>query len=184
MFLSRMLAIACCSLATASVAQAADPAAFSVLLNDTAGKPMMFQSATALKKGDVIKISSFNAQPVMILQIAMCNSDCPAMHLVKTISLTPYWRNVASTNQNFVVPEDGHVSFWVQRLGGVADIPVMTRNHTTYLQIVDPLLSFATPELYPNTPPMAVSSVQVDDSTLLARFYHRTFVTVSLADAN
>lgn len=181
---SRLLAVACFSMAMASLAHAADNAVFSVLVNNSAGKAIMFQSSATLKKGDVIKIHAFNAEPVMILQVAMCDSDCPHMHLVKTISLTPYFVGAANTNQRFVVPKDGRVSFWVQRVGGVVSEPIRTRSGTWSLQIVDPLLSFATPQLYPNTRPMPVSALRLDDNTLRARFYHRTFVTVSLADAN
>lgn len=183
MFISRILATAFFSFVAASAAQAADTSTFSVLVNNTAGKPVMFQSTAALKKGDVIKISSFNAQPVMILQIAMCNSDCPQMHLVKTVSLTPYFAGTANMNQDFVVPENGHVSFWVQQLGGVVSVPIITHNGAWSVLLIDRFTSFAVPELYPNAPAMPVSSVRLDDNTLLARFDHRTFVTVSLADA-
>jgi hypothetical protein len=106
------------------------------------------------------------------------------MHLVKTVSLTPYFLGIAQMNQHFVVPENGRVSFWVQRIGGVADLPIIAADSTWTLQLVNPFMSFATPELYPDTRPMPVSALQLDNNTLHARFYHRTFVTVSLADAN
>jgi len=184
MFLSRMLAATLFSLAAASAAQAADPAVFSVLVNDNAGKPVMFQSTTALKKGDVINIRSFNAQPVMILQIAMCDRDCPNMHLVKTMSLTPYFVGAANMNRDFVVPENGRMSFWVQRIGGVASVPIFARSGTWSVEFVNPFMTFATPELYPDSRPMPANAPQLTDNTLQARFYHRTFVTISLADAN
>jgi hypothetical protein len=183
MFFSRMFALAAfASLAMASAAQAADTPAFSVMVNNSAGKPVMYQSTSALKKGDVLKVSAFNAQPVMILQIAMCDSDCPRMHLVKTISLTPYFVGLANQNDRFVLPENGRVAFWVQRIGGVASVPIPARGGTWSLQFVDPFLSFVTPRLYPDTSPTPANSLQLSDNTLHARFYHRTFVTVSLAD--
>jgi hypothetical protein len=184
---SRTLALAFASLAATSVACAADGNGFSVLVNDHNGQPLMFQSTAALNKGDVINVQSFNAQPVMVLQIAMCDRDCPRMHLVGTMSLTPYAYPLAvSMSNRFVVPEHGHVSFWVQQVGDPLDIPITTRSqgfarlsaHTSPL-----LLSFAPPRLYPDTPPMPAQSANLDDGTLLARFYHRIFVSVSLADA-
>jgi hypothetical protein len=184
MSLSRMLAVTFLSLAAASAAQAADTSVFSVLVNNSAGQPIMFQSTATLKKGDVLNIQSLNAQPVMILQIAMCDSDCPHMHLVKTVSLTPYFIGAASMNQNVVLPENGRVSFWVQRIGGVFNVPLPVGGGSWYLQYVSPILSFATPQLYPDTGPMPFSALRLDDNTLRARFYHRTFVTIRLADAN
>lgn len=179
MFLPRTLVVL--AFATASAAQAADTASFSILLNNSAGKPVMFQSTSALKKGDVLKVSAFSAPPVMILQIAMCDSDCPRMHLVKTMSLTPYFVGLTNLNDTFVLPENGRVSFWAQRVGGVASIPIATQGGTWSLQFVNPFLSFVTPELYPDTSPTPANSLQLSDNTLRARFYHRTFVTVSLA---
>lgn len=179
MFLARMLAVL--AFATASAAQAADTSSFSVLFNNSAGKPVMFQSTSPLKKGDVLKVSAFNAPPVMILQIAMCDSDCPHMHLVKTLSLTPYFVGLTNLNDTFVLPENGRVSFWAQRIGGVASVPIAAQGGNWSLQFVDPFLSFVTPELYPNTSPTPANSLQLSDNTLRARFYHRTFVTVSLA---
>jgi hypothetical protein len=184
MFMSRMLAVTLFSLAAASAAHAANPAAFSVLVSNDAGKPVMFQSTAALKKGDVIKIQSFNAQQVMILQIAMCDSDCPHMHLVKTVSLMPYFLGATDLNRAIVVPEDGHVSFWVQQIGGAASVPIDPQDATPWsLEFVDPImLSFAEPQLYP-TPPMPANALRLNDNTLQARYFHRTFVTVRLADA-
>jgi hypothetical protein len=185
MILSRMLAVACFSLAATSVVQAADPAVFSVLVNNDAGKPLMFQSSAALKKGDVIQIRSFNAQPMMILQIAMCSSDCPTMHLVKTVSLTPYFAGTPSMNQNVLVPEDGHVSFWVQQIQSIALVPDPVRGAAPwYLELYNPFgMAFVPPTLYP-TPPMPANALRLNDHILQARYDHRTFVTVSLADAN
>jgi hypothetical protein len=184
MSFSRMLAVALFSLTAASAVHAADTSAFSVLVNDSAGHPIMFQSTTTLKRGDVINVRSFNAEPVMILQVAMCNSDCPHMHLVKTVSLTPYFIGITNTNEDFVVPEDGHVAFWVQQVGGVASLPLSVAGGNWSLQYVDPFLSFATPRLYPETRPMPPSGLLLDDNTMRMRFYHRTFVTVALTDAN
>jgi hypothetical protein len=183
MLLPRMLAAAFLSLAATSIAQAADDARFSVLVNNSAGKPIMFESTVALKKGDVIKIHAFNAPPRMVLQIAMCNSDCPRMHLVKTVSLMPYFMGLTNTNQSFVVPEDGHVSFWVQKADNKFITPIGSFGGTLWsIDFNDPiLLSYTEPQLY-HTPPMPANALQVYDDTLQARFYHRTFVTVSLAD--
>jgi hypothetical protein len=191
MFSSRMLwpartiglAVALFSLAAASTAHAGDNNAFSVLVNDSAGKPLMFQSTVPLKKGDVINIQSFNATTVMIMQVAMCSRDCPHMHLVKTMSLTPYFIGVATHNQNFVVPEDGRVSFWVQQIDGMAMVPLQGPGGWS-LQFIDRFASFATPQLFPNTAPLPANAIRNNHKTLQARFYHRTFINVSLADAN
>jgi len=184
MFLSRMLAVTLLNLAAAFVAQAADTHAFSVQVNDSTGKPVMFQSTAALKKGDVINIQSFNTAPIMILQIAMCSSDCPNMHLVKTVSLTPYYAGTTHMSQRVVVPEDGHVSFWVQRINGAAIVPIHAPAGPWYVEFVDRFMSFATPQLFLNTGPLPVSAMRINDNTLQARFYHRTFVNVSLTDAS
>jgi hypothetical protein len=184
MSLSRRLVVALFSLAAAATAQAADTSAFSVLVNNSAGKPIMFQSTAALKKGDVINIRAFNAAPVMVLQIAMCDSDCSHRHLVQTVPLTPYFIGAANMNQNFVVPENGHVSFWVQQLGGEFSTPIRARTGTWSVAFVDPFLTVATPQLYPDTRPLPFSALRLNDNTLRARFYHRTFVTIRLADAN
>lgn len=184
MFLSRTFAIAAlAALATAPIAHVAETPAFTIMANNSAGKPILFQSTSALKKGDVIKVHAFNALPVMILQMAMCDSDCPHMHLVKTVPLISYFIGISNMNQNIVLPENGHVFFWVQQAGGVANIPIGTASGVWNLQLVDPFLSFTTPKLYLDTQPMPVSALKLDDNTLRARFYHRTFVTVSLADA-
>jgi hypothetical protein len=187
MSLSRTLAFALIGFAATSPAYAGDASAFSVLVNDHDGQPLMYQSTTALKKGDVIEVQSFNAQPVMVLQIAMCDRDCPRMHLVRTMSLTPYaYPFAVSMSNRFVVPENGHVSFWVQQVGDPLAIPITTRSqgfarlsaHTSPF-----LLSFTPPQLYPDTPPMPAQSTDISDGTLLARFYNRIFVSVSLAEA-
>jgi hypothetical protein len=171
MFSSRMLwpartiglAVALFSLAAASTAHAGDNNAFSVLVNDSAGKPLMFQSTVPLKKGDVINIQSFNATTVMIMQVAMCSRDCPHMHLVKTMSLTPYFIGVA--------------------IDGMAMVPLQGPGGWS-LQFIDRFASFATPQLFPNTAPLPANAMRINDNTLQARFYHRTFINVSLADAN
>jgi hypothetical protein len=184
MSLPRMLAVALFSLAAVPVAQAANTTLFSVLVNNSTGKPIMFQSTDALKKGDVIKIHAFNAPPRMVLQIAMCNHDCPRMHLVKTMSLMPYFFGLSDMNQSFVVPEDGHVSFWAQKSSSNFNSPIGIRGGTLWsIDFADPvMLSYAEPQLYP-TPPAPANALQLYDGTLQARFYHRTFVTVSLANA-
>lgn len=184
MSLLRMLAVvAVAGLAAAHVTQAADSSTFQVLVNDNSGNPVMFQSASALKKGDVIKVHAFNARPVMIMQIAMCNSDCPRMHLVKTISLIPYYAGTANVNQDFVLPEDGHVSFWVEQHGGAASVPINTRTGAWNLNFVNRFMSFATPELFKESQPMSANAFKLDDNTLRVRYFHHTFVAVSLADA-
>ncbi|MFK2873440.1 hypothetical protein [Dyella lipolytica] len=186
MSLSRILVlavIAVTGLATTQVAQAADASAFQVLMNDSGGNPVVFQSVSALKRGDVIKVHAFNARPVMIMQVAMCNSDCPRMHLVKTISLLPYYAGTANANQDFVVPEDGYVSFWVEQRGGAASVPIRAQTGTWSLNFVNRFMSFATPELFKESQPMSANAVSLDDNTLRVRYFHHTFVAVSLADA-
>lgn len=185
MSLLRTLAvIAVTGLATAQVAQAADSSAFQVLVNDSGGNPTMFQSVTALKKGDVIKVHAFNARPVMILQVAMCDSDCPRMHLVKTMQLYPYYASTANVNQDFVVPENGHVSFWVQQAGYAFSVPIIAGNGSWSLVFIDRTTNFATPQLFEQSPPMSANAVRLEDNTLRARYFHNTFVAVSLADAS
>lgn len=182
MIVSRFLATAFLSLGLASSAHAADSSAFSVLQQDSSGKPLVFQSTNALKKGDVIKVNAFNAQPVLVLQMAMCDSDCTHPRLVKTVPLTAYYAGQASSSDQFVLPEDGHVSFWVQRLGDLPSEPINTPNGAWSVQYVDPFLRFASQTPYMSAEPMAANSLTLNDNTLRARFFHRTFVTVSLAD--
>ncbi|GAB2576216.1 hypothetical protein ISP15_16225 [Dyella jejuensis] len=161
---------------------AADTPAFTVLKQDGSGKALVFQSSRALKKGDVIRIDAFNAQPVTVLQLAMCDSDCPRMRLVMTLPLTAYYAGIANSNQRFVLPEDGYVSFWVQRLGGLPSIPLNTRHGMWTLEYVDPFLRFARQAPpYESWQPAPANALKLDDHALRARFYHRTFVTVRLA---
>jgi hypothetical protein len=184
MSLSRILAVvAVTGLAIAQIAHAADASAFHVLVNDSSGNPVVFQSASALKRGDVIKVYAFNARPVMIMQIAMCNSDCPRMHLVKTVSLLPYYAGTANANQDFVLPEDGQVSFWVEQSGGAASVPINTGAGPWSVNFVNRFMSFATPELLEHSQPMSANAFKLDDNTLRIRYFHHTFVAVSLADA-
>ncbi|RDS85801.1 hypothetical protein [Dyella psychrodurans] len=185
MFFSRIVLTAMLAgLCWAQVARAADASAFDVLVNNHDGKPVMFQSTSTLKKGDVINVHAFNARPVMIMQIAMCDADCPHMHLVKTIPLFPYYAGTAVANQKFVIPENGHVSFWVQELGGVVSTPIITMDGAWSVNFVNRFMSFATPMLYQDSQPMPASAATMDDNTLRARYFHRTFITVRLADSN
>ncbi|GLQ94053.1 hypothetical protein [Dyella acidisoli] len=181
---SRTLATALFGLLVAFGAQAAENAAFSVLQQDGNGKPLVFQSTGALKKGDVIKVNAVNAQPVLVLQMAMCDSDCAHPRLVQTLPLTAYYAGQASSSHQFVLPEDGHVSFWVQRLGDLPSEPINTPNGAWSVQYVDPFLRFASKVPYQSVQPMPATAVSLDDNTLRARFFHRTFVTVSLADTD
>lgn len=179
---SRLLASAFLAAALATGVQAAESSAFSVLQQDSTGKPLVFQSIHALKKGDVIKVNAFNAQPVLVLQLAMCDGDCTHPRLVKTLPLTAYYAGQASTNHQFALPEDGRVSFWVQRLADLPSEPVNTPNGAWSVQYVDPFLRFASQTPYMSAEPMPANALTLDDSTLRARFFHRTFVTVRLAD--
>lgn len=183
MIASRFLATAFLGLGVTLGAHAADTSAFSVLQQDSAGKPLVFQSINALKKGDVIKVNAFNAQPVLVLQLAMCDGDCAHPRLIKTLPLTAYYAGLASSNQQFVLPEDGRVSFWVQRLGDLPSEPINTSHGTWSVQYVDPFLRFASQAPYMSAEPMPANALTLDDNTLRARFLHRTFVTVHLADA-
>lgn len=180
---SRIFAGALLGLGFIAAAHATDSAAFAVAQQDGNGKPLVFQSTSGLKKGDTIKIYASNAQPVLILQVAMCDQGCLHPRLVKTLPLTPYYAGQSSTSQQFVMPEDGHVSFWVQRLGDLPGVPVNASNGQWTVQYVDPFLRFATQTPYQSTQPMPASAFSLDDNRLRARFLHRTFVTVSLADA-
>jgi hypothetical protein len=185
MFISRIvLATLLAALGSTQIARAADTSAFDVLLNDHDGKPTMFQSTSALKKGDVIEIHAFNARPVMILQVAMCNTDCPRMHIVKTVHLYPYYAGTSNVNQRFAVPENGHVSFWVQQFDSAFATPIIVGGGTWDYVYVNRYLSFETPMLYLDTQPMPVSALRLDENKLRARYFHNTFITVSLADSN
>lgn len=179
----RIVAGTLLGLCFATFAYAADNAAFAVAKQDDSGKPLVFQSTTALRKGDVIKITASNAQPVMVLQMAMCDSDCAHPRLVKTLPLIAYYAGQASTSHEFVMQEDGRISFWVQRLGDLPSEPVNTPNGAWSVQYVDPFLRFANRMPYISAEPLAASALSFNDGTLRARFFHRTFVTISLADA-
>lgn len=185
MSLSRIfVVVAVAGLATAQVAQAADTSAFQVLVNDNGGNPIMFQSANALKRGDVIKVHAFNARLPMILQVAMCDSDCPHMHLIKTMQLFPYYPGTANMNKDFVVPENGRVSFWVQDATSVFSMPITSRRGAWGLLSFYPPASFATPQLFEDSPPISANAVKLDDNAVRARYNHDIFVAISLADAS
>lgn len=183
MTISRILLLALLGIGCPLAANAADNTAFTVAQQDGSGKPLVFQSTNVLKKGDVIKVNAFNAQPVLVLQVAMCDRDCLHPRLVKTLPLTAYYAGQTSAGHQFVLPEDGHVSFWVQRLDELPSEPVNTSNGAWSVQYVDPFLRFASPTPYQSAQPMPASALSLDDHTLRARFFHRTFVTVSLADS-
>ena len=183
MIASRLLATVFIGFGVVSGLHAAESAAFAVMQQDGSGKPLVFQSSEALKKGDVIKVNAFNAQPVLVLQVAMCDSDCAHPRLVQTLPLTAYYAGQASSSHRFVLPEDGRVAFWVQRLGDLPSEPVNTPNGAWSVQYVDPFLRFASRMPYPSAQPMPASGLTLDDNSLRARFFHRTFVTVSLASA-
>lgn len=180
---SRIVACAVLGFSIVLGVQAADNAAFAVAKQDDHGKPIVFQSTSALKKGDVIKVNAFNAQPVLILQVAMCDSDCEHPRLVTTLPLTAYYAGQATASQQFVLPEDGHVSFWVQRLGDLPSEPVNAANGAWSVEYVDPFLRFASQTPYMSAQPMPANALSLSDNTLRARYFHRTLVTVSLADA-
>jgi hypothetical protein len=184
MIASRLLASVLIGLGLVSCAHAAGNAAFAVMQQDSSGKPLIFQSSEALKKGDVIKVNAFNAQPVLVLQMAMCDGDCAHPRLVQTLPLTAYYAGQASSSHRFVLPEDGRVAFWVQRLGDLPSEPVNTPNGVWSVQYVDPFLRFASRTPYQSVQPMPASGLTLDDNSLRARFFHRTFVTVSLASAS
>lgn len=186
MFISRIALTAVVAvLGSIHIAHAANTSAFNVLVSGDDGKPIMFQSTSALKKGDVIKVHAFNARPVMILQVAMCDADCPHMHLVKTIPLFPYYAGTSGVaDHRFAVPEDGRVSFWVQQLSGTVSTPVITMNGAWSVNFVNRFMNFATPMLYPDSQPMHANALRLDDDRLSARYFHNTFVTVRLTDSN
>ena len=185
MLLSRMLvATALAGLAATSLAHAADTTAFAVVQHDSNGQPTVFQSVSLLKRGDVLKIHAFNAQPDTVLRIAMCDRQCPAMHIVQTVPLFFALPGVPVTNQRVALPQDGRVVFWVQRADSIGTLPFMTASGVWDMQQVNPFITVFRPITYGN--PQAItpaSAVKLDDDTLHARFQHHTFVTVSLADA-
>ncbi|WP_333677194.1 hypothetical protein [Dyella sp.] len=182
---SHLFASALIALGVISTAQAADNTAFTVAQQNGSGKPLVFQSTSVLKKGDVIKIYASNAQPVLILQVAMCSEGCLRPRVIKTLPLTAYYAGQSSSSQQFVLPEDGQVSFWVQRLGDLPSTPLNAHSGQWSVQFVDPFLRFAS-QAPPYAPaqPMAPSAFSLNDNALRARFFHHTFVTVSLADAS
>lgn len=182
---SSIFASALLAIGFVNCAQAADNTAFTVAQQNSHGSPLVFQSTTALKKGDVIKIYASNAQPVLILQVAMCDESCLHPRLIKTLPLTAYYAGQSSSSQQFVLPEDGQVSFWVQRLGDLPGAPLNADSGQWSVQFVDPFLRFASQSPpYESARPIAPSAFSLNDGTLRARFSHRTFVTVSLADAS
>ncbi|HKT30240.1 hypothetical protein [Dyella sp.] len=182
---SRLFASALLGLSFITGARATDNTAFTVAQQNDSGQPLVFQSTAALRKGDVIKVYASNAQPVLILQVAMCDESCLHPRVVKTLPLTAYYAGQSSSSQQFVLPEDGQVSFWVQRLGDLPSAPLNAHSGPWSVQFVDPFLRFAS-QSPPSTSaqPMAPSAFSLNDNTLRARFFHRTFVTVSLADAS
>ncbi|HTV84280.1 MAG TPA: hypothetical protein VME63_02675 [Dyella sp.] len=169
----------------APIAHAATASAFDVLANNQYGQPVAFQSASVLKKGDVIKVHTFNARPVMVLQVAMCDADCPRMHLVKTIPLYPYYAGTSAVaTQSFVIPENGRVSFWVQQADNQFSVPIAGASGTWSFTFINRFASYAAPTPYLDTQPMAAEGTTLNDGTLRARYFHNTFITVRLADSN
>jgi hypothetical protein len=175
-----VIAVAAIALTFSTITKAADTAVFAAAQNNRNGQAVVFESTTALKKGDVIKIHAFNAQFVAVLYIAMCNLDCPNMHLVKAVPLS--FLGLAASNQRIVLPEDGRVAISLQNNGGSAQSPFGVGGSPWTVQYVGPYATNITENPSENLVP--ASSYSVNDGTLRARFYHRTFVTVSLADAN
>lgn len=181
---SRIFAGALLGLSFTAAAYAGDNTAFTVAQQNGSGKPLIFQSTAVLKKGDVIKVYVSNARPIMVMQMAMCDDGCRYLRVVQSLPLGPYEAGTSHTSQRFVVPEDGQVSFWVQRLGDLPSSPVNTASGQWSVQYVDPFLHIATQLPYASTQPMPASAFSLNDATLRARFSHRTFVTVSLAEAD
>lgn len=183
--MSHLFASALLGLGFITTTHASDNSAFIVAQQNGSGRPLVFQSTATLKKGDVIKVYASNAQPVLILQLAMCDEHGGHPRLVKTLPLTAYYAGQSSSSQQFVLPEDGRVSFWVQRLGDLPGTPLNAPSGQWSVRFVDPFLRFAsqTPP-YASVQPMAPSAFSFTDNTLRARFFHRTFVTVSLAEAS
>jgi hypothetical protein len=180
---SRTVVSAFLAVAAALAAHAAQGPAFAVAQHDRSGKAVLFQSAYVLKKGDVIRVSASNAQPVMVLQVAMCDPGCTHPRLLSSLPLTPYFAGTSRTSQQFVLPADGRVSFWVQWLDDVPSAPLNTTTGQWSLVYVDPFLRFAQQAPERAARPIAASAVSLQDHSVRARFFHRTFLTVSLADA-
>jgi len=184
MSIQRIVACACFGLGSIAAAHAGDNNAFTVAQQNGSGKPLVFQSTAALKKGDTIKVYVSNARPILVMQMAMCDSGCQHPRVVESLPLGPYEAGASHNSQRFVVPEDGQVSFWVQRLGDLPSSPVNTASGQWSLQYVDPFLRVATQPPYASVQPVPADAFSLNDATLRARFSHRTFVTVSLADAD
>ena len=176
-----VIALAVVALAFATITKAADTPVFAVAQNNRNGQAVIFESTTMLKKGDVIKIHAFNARFVAMLNIAMCDQDCPTMHMVKALPLS--YLGLPTSNQQFVLPEDGRVAISMQESGGSAKSVIGVYGGTLWtMQYVGPYASYMTGNFTEDLVP--ASSYTLNDGTLSARFCHRTFVTVSLASAN
>lgn len=176
-----VIAVAVIALSFATSTKAVDTSVFAVAQNNRNGQAVVFESTAVLKKGDVIKIHAFNARFVAILNIAMCNRDCPTMHLVKALPLS--YLGLPTSDQQFVLPEDGRVAISMQESGGSAKSVMGVYGGTLWtMQYVGPYASYATGNAAEDLVP--ASSYTLNDSKLSARFYHRTFVTISLASAN
>ncbi|RDS79118.1 hypothetical protein DWU98_19090 [Dyella monticola] len=184
MFTSRLLTGVMLSLGVTLAAQAAENPAFTVLEQTDSGQPMLFQSTHPLKKGDVIKVYATNAQQITVMQVAACGSDCSHVHLIGTLPLSAYAVGLTTNSARFVVPQSGYISFWVQPVVGLLSTPLNASNGPWSFARVDPflLLGQQTPYLMPPNP-MPARAFSSDEGGLHARFDHRTFVTVSLADA-
>jgi hypothetical protein len=175
-----VITVAAFALSFTTIAKTADTAVFAVAKNDRNGQALVFESTTVLKKGDVIKIRAFNAQFVAVLNIAMCNEDCPNMHLVKAVPLS--FLGMPASDQQIVLPEDGRVAISMQNSGGSAQTPIGAGAESWTVQYVGPYATNITAN--PAEGLVPASGYTLNDGTLRARFYHRTFVTVSLADSN
>jgi hypothetical protein len=185
MFISRIATVAAfIGLAAMPAAWAADPSAFVVAKSNGSGKPMVFQSTAALKKGAVMTVHVFNAQPAMLLQVAMCDRDCPNMHVVRSVQL--YFEGMESINQKVVLPQDGRVALWVQRATQQTQLPLASVGGTLWTQnFVDPFASYVAPAIVPGASPvMAASRYRLEQNGLHASFDHNSFVTISLPDVS
>jgi len=184
MFTSRLLTGAVLSLGVAFAAQAAETPAFTVLEQTDSGQPMLFQSTHPLKKGDVIKVYAANAEQITVMQLAACDSDCSHVHLIGTVPLSAYSVGLTTNSARFVMPQSGYISLWVQPMAGLLSTPLNAGNGPWSFARVDPflLLGRQTPYLMPPNP-MPAHAFSSDEAGLHARFDHRIFVTVSLADA-
>jgi hypothetical protein len=181
MFPSRLfIALAIAAATYAAVAQAADAPLFAVSQNDRHGQATVFESTTALRKGDVINVRAFNVQPIAMLSIAMCDQDCPAMHIVKTVPLSSMGQS--NFSQQIVLPENGRVAMAVQNNGGSATTIFRNGSALWTITLVGPYTSVASRDANRRVIPM--SSYTMNDDSLRLRFDHRAFVTVSLAETN